>query len=160
MADMEEFAGNWNRLATDDSFYGGVIKDTAEGLVKVNQENLKDGMGSDGAPLNQLDRKFRRAGMPGSYRTFKMSLNPRAQGRYDMNLTGRSFDTMRLEVESGRYSIVGAGWANKYNNGEIPWATNLAGRIWGIYQSDHMVYYKTTYLYPLLQTRMRQYLAL
>ena len=160
MAGIEEFADRWNSMAQDANFLDNTILKTGPRLVEVNQQQLLDGKDNKGGNLDQLSPTFRRKGIPGTYRPFKLTMNPRAEGRYDMNLTNRSFSTMQLVLQAREFNIVGAGWADKYDKGQVEFATHLEGRIWGIHQSDYLLHYKTTYLYPLIQESIRQYMQL
>ena len=161
MEHLEAFARKIHGLVTDmDVVVYGAIDETAVQLVQVNKETLLDGIGSDGLPLNDLNPTFKRPGTPTLYKPLKASLNPRAAGRYDMNFTGASFEAMKLQIQQKRYSIIGAGWAARYDQGQVEWAANLRGRVFGIFENDHLLYYKRQYLYPTISRRIKTYLGI
>lgn len=127
----------------------GAIELTANDLVNVNKVQLEHGMGSDGLPLTDLSPEFELPEV-GKYLPYKVAKNPLSQGRYDMNYSGYSYDTMYMR-EEGRGNIIidGEGWAKEYDLGNVTFAQDLRGRIFGIYPSDALTTYQHTILYPM-----------
>jgi hypothetical protein len=141
MATIVEFAQRWADLIYDDGIWKEAIELTKEGLIEVNQDQLKDGKSSAGMNLPEYKPFELETGE--EYGDMKRRMNPRNEGRFDMYLTGHSFSTMRAELEGDKFRIMGEGWADSFNR-----SGETRGLIWGLYEGDHLKKYRTNILYP------------
>lgn len=125
----------------------GAIIDTKEGLISVNQNQLLDGMGSDGYELPEYAdiRSFN------GYGAYKVNKNPRNEGRYDMYDSGNSFYTMYANSFGNEIKIGSAGYAQSYDDGSAENASFLKGKIFGVYQSRYLDDYRQNILYPRIR---------
>lgn len=145
---VDEFIDTWDAMLVDPSIWQGAVELTSDKAVDVNKAQLMDGLGNTGEPLPMLSHYD--IGNGTYYDDIKKAMNPLAGGRYDMNWSGYSFSTMRGYFEGERFKIVGEGWAAAYHRGSVLGADEVAGKIYGLYENDHMQYYRTQYLYPLI----------
>lgn len=133
----------------DPKIWKGAIELTSQQLVQVNKEQLLDGKGNDGLDLPVYKRYIVEGGE--LYGSLKDRLNPRNRGLWDMHYSGRSFKSMRGYFEGDQFRVVGDGFTASYHR-----QGRARGRIHGINPvSDHMTFYRQTYLYPLLRRLYR-----
>lgn len=139
-------------MVTNQSATTGAIIDTKEDLIKANQGQLLDGMGSDGLPLPE----YRDINKYNGYGAYKYAKNPRNEGRYDMYDTGNSFYEMYANVQGNEVLIGSGGLAQGYDNGTNINAPFLKGKIFGLSKGIHLENYQGISLYPRIRQVIRQ----
>ncbi len=149
MATILELAAKMEAALHDPAIWLGAIELTSQQLVQVNKQQLLDGRGNDGLDLPEYKRYLMQSGE--EYATLKERLNPRNRGLWDMNYTGHSFQTMRGYFEGDQFRITSDGLMASYHR-----QGRARGRILGIDKaSDHMIFYRQKYLYPMIRKLYR-----
>jgi len=131
-----------------------IIGETSDDIIHLNQEQLLNGEGSDGADLPYYKR-YKIEGR--EYGDIKQSMNPNNGGRYDMRYTGESFSSMSVKLEGEKMTIMSRGEAQAYENGEHDSANKISvkGRIFGL-NTDNKEQYRNNVLTPLLVRRIAE----
>jgi len=154
MATIDEFSALWDQMLEDDTIWKGAVDLTSDKLIEVNQQQLLDGKSNTGDFLPQYKSFL----MPNGeqYGTFKQKKNPRNGGRWDMDLTGNSFSTMKAQFVGDRHVISGEGHAGAFNRGTLG-KGKVKGKLFGVYENDYLKVYREKYLYPLQVALIKAY---
>ena len=134
-------------MLSSGSVFVEAVEGTDKQLLDVNKAQLKQGMGSSGDPLPPLKSYVR--GDVGDYRQYKITKNPDANGRYDMDFTGYSLSTMQLGLEGLKVHISSMGPAQDWN-------MKLGGDIFGVYENSPMEEYRKRFLLPMLSRLIKE----
>lgn len=104
-----------------------IIVENEDEILELNKQQLQLGLGVDGNDLPDY-KPFR---MPSGeqYGDYKIKLNPKNEYRYDMKLTGESYNNMIISLQGGSFSIESSGhiefWDNE-SSGNILGLSNVA----------------------------------
>lgn len=159
MSTITEMAERWQFVVDNIiQLTGAVLQEHEQEVLDINRAQLHKGMGSDGSMLQKYDPDFsvKVGGSSIRYKALKESMNPHSAGRYDMFFSGDSYNRMRLVIDGPRYQITGEGFAKAYHDGTIMNGV-VRDRIYGLYENDHMEYFRRQYLYPELRNQIKMY---
>lgn len=130
-----------------------IIDEGSQELIELNKERLLNAEGVDGQPLPEYANLY--------YGMQKFRMNSLNMGRWDMNLTGNSWDNMKLKRDNDSIEIYTDGKAQMYHDGTgVHAAQNRAkGNIFGVSESDKAKFRQTT-LNKGLVARLKRFLGL
>jgi hypothetical protein len=78
-----------------------ILQDNADLLIEMNKDQLMHGMDAEGKPMPELSERYD----GGRYKEEKLRMNPEANGRWDIRLTGSTQDSMVLKLSNDSYEI-------------------------------------------------------
>jgi len=78
-----------------------IMQENADTILEMNKDQLLHGMDAEGRPMPELSTTYE----GGKYREQKEQMNPEAEGRWDIRLTGDTQANMVLMLNQGTYEI-------------------------------------------------------
>lgn len=148
MSSISEFVERWNNAVNDNHLWIEAVINTEEELLEVNKQQLLEGKNKEGGDNPEYANYTTETGE--LYDRIKYQMNPRNRGLYDMRLTGRSFNTMRLHIFGNNdFAITSDGHAQGWND-------ILGNSLFGVYENVHMELYRYKYLYPAIVRQIKE----